>query len=251
MNSTLPMADIVFCIDASGSMRPCIDGVRANVRQFLDGISSAAQMPWDLRFDFLAHQCSEEPGGEFVTGLYTTELANMRAIKSLYTQSGTGLFTTNVNTFSQALSTVPVEGDECTLMALDMCLDFPWRTASGCRRIVILLTDEPIESGAWLDKSRKLLPKVIDKIHQLKVMLFMMSPASDIMERLSAVDKAIWREVSTGEGLGEVDLAQVLQDISKSISKSQRPLGTIPEVSRALFGQDRWTEVEARPLSGR
>ena len=48
-------ADIVFCVDVSGSMRPAIDGVRKNIEKLVKSLNqSGGQMVWDVRFDYLA-----------------------------------------------------------------------------------------------------------------------------------------------------------------------------------------------------
>ena len=48
-------ADIVFCMDASGSMSNVFNGVRNHVNKMLESIKSDLQMQWDVRFDFLAY----------------------------------------------------------------------------------------------------------------------------------------------------------------------------------------------------
>lgn len=48
-------ADIVFCMDASGSMDNAFNGVRNNVFKLIDGLKTNLQIQWDVRFDFLAY----------------------------------------------------------------------------------------------------------------------------------------------------------------------------------------------------
>ena len=57
--STKGVVDVVFCLDASGSMEPCIDGVRRNVGAFIDGLGGDRNRSIDCRLDFLAHSCDE------------------------------------------------------------------------------------------------------------------------------------------------------------------------------------------------
>src|SRR5688572_3919910 len=66
--TTKRVADVVFCIDASNSMQPCIDAVRKNLAQFVSGLQSGGQSTWDVRFDFLAHQASENARGSSIDG---------------------------------------------------------------------------------------------------------------------------------------------------------------------------------------
>ena len=47
--STKGVVDVVFCIDASGSMAPCIDAVRKNLDAFLDALGGDANRKIDCR----------------------------------------------------------------------------------------------------------------------------------------------------------------------------------------------------------
>ena len=49
-------ADILFVVDASNSMEPCIQGVINNITQFTDVFKNDKNLTWDLRFDFIAHR---------------------------------------------------------------------------------------------------------------------------------------------------------------------------------------------------
>ena len=53
-------ADIVFCIDASGSMASAIDGVKKNIKKLVDSLESTPNTTWDVRFDFLAYSNVDE-----------------------------------------------------------------------------------------------------------------------------------------------------------------------------------------------
>src|SRR5262245_43903969 len=60
--STKGIVDVVFCLDASGSMAPCIDAVRKNLDLFLDALGDNTNRKIDCRIDFLAHSCGEDGG---------------------------------------------------------------------------------------------------------------------------------------------------------------------------------------------
>lgn len=54
-------ADIVFCIDASGSMTPAFEGVKNHIVTLLKTLdASGLQTKWDVRFDFLAYRNLED-----------------------------------------------------------------------------------------------------------------------------------------------------------------------------------------------
>ncbi len=239
--STKGVTDIVFCIDASQSMQPCIDAVREHVLQFIQGLESG-QRAMDWRIDFLAYGCDE--GGQ-VFREQSVRLQGMELVAALY---GSGdrsrLFTRDVAEFRTALQSVRVEGDEATLVALDCALDFPWRPRNQCHRVVICLTDEAFETGAAVDEQKARLPALIDKVQKLGVMLFLVGPDSPVYDELACVQRSEYRKVAgTSDGLRSVDFAQVLGTIGKSVSASRLQGGAEADVPRGLFGQASWVGV--------
>lgn len=194
-------ADIVFCVDASGSMRPCIDGVRNNVVKLLDALNKTGlQMAWDVRFDFLAYSnfsrymhllTLNNCGKDVIDGLYHNKVKDVNGgfLKKIFTGSqngpseeeekgaaATGFFTKDLEKFKTKLDAVECDGDEATVLALDMCADFPFRDAKSCHRVVILLTDEAVDDGLFAEVSRRKLMEVAQKYQEKKIMLFMVTP---------------------------------------------------------------------------
>jgi len=157
---------------------------------------------------------------------------------------GTGqgrFFTTDIGEFQRAVGTLRTGDNESPLVALDCALDMPWRARRQTHRIVILLTDEPVEGGNRQVESLSKVDQLVNKMHTLKTMLFLVSPDSEGFERIATADKCEWEVVEGGDGLASVNFAKLLTAIAKSISRSQTPLGAPPpEASRALFGQNRW-----------
>ena len=49
-------ADIVFVLDASKSMEPCINAVKENIVDFTKVFQDDPNNMWDIRLDFLAHK---------------------------------------------------------------------------------------------------------------------------------------------------------------------------------------------------
>src|SRR5262245_56797199 len=118
--STKGVVDIVFCIDASESMRPCLEAVRRHVVDFIRGLESNRQQPMDWRISFLAHSC--DVGGQVfrMVGLAQETIGLLDAIYR--GKGGQSLFTTTLPSFQSRLESVEVIGDEATLVALDTAL---------------------------------------------------------------------------------------------------------------------------------
>ena len=253
--STKGVADVLFCIDASNSMAPCIEGVKANVSGFIDGLSGNPNYAgWDLRMDYVAHSALERTTGvvfKDVNWSLCHESTNFPfgcqpdVIDSLYLpQVGQQkLFTSSVEEFRTALDKVQPKGNEASLVALDCCLDFPWRGAAKCHRVVIFLTDQPLEDGALLEAQTEMLDALIEKIQALKVMLFIIAPESDAYDMLAEADKSEYQVVGEGNGLAGINFHEVLEGIGKSVSVSIPTLQGMPQapVEKGLFKQATWT----------
>lgn len=238
--STKGVVDLLFCVDSSKSMQPCIDGVRSHVLSFARGLESGLQQrKVDLRLDFLAHSCGEDNGLFRTQTVRTTSLETAEALYSK--PNPAAFFTKDVAEFEKSLSSVVVEGDEATLIALDFALDFPWRPRRDCHRVVICLTDEPFESGAHVEQQRARLDALIDKVQALGVMLFLVAPDSEVWNQLAEADKSEFKQVAEANtGLQKVDFGKVLEQIGKSVSAASMQSADDGRVPRALFGQDRW-----------
>ena len=247
--ATRGVVDLVFCLDVSESMRPCIDGVRRHVGAFLEGLDSNGQWRLDWRLDFLAHAC-DSSGGPF--RLSNIRRSGMDLVRSIYGGGADGdLFTTDLDPFRAALDGLSVGGDEATLIALDLALDYPWRPRTACHRVVACLTDEPLETGARVKEQTDKVPELIEKIQALGVMLFLVAPESPAFEQLSEADRSEYQVVDeVGDGLRRVDFGKMLARIGRSVSVATQQLGADPPVRRALFGQDRWVASTA-PIRGR
>lgn len=235
--TTRGVADIVFCLDASGSMAPCLEAVKAHVVDFVRGLGSGGQLGWDLRFEFAAHSAS---GGE--VRLVTARSDD--AVGALYGQ-GSGNFFVDLQAFRDGLARVESWADEATLPAIDCCLDLPWRPSATCHRVLIVLTDERVETGDNPSAQVAKLPELIAKVQALGVMLFIVAPESAAFDELATAQRSEYRVVSGDAGLSSVDFSEVLEQMGRSVSASRLQAPRESGVQRALYAQDRW------PIAGR
>ena len=232
--STSKTADIVFCIDASSSMQPCFSNLQKSIGAMVAGLTGG-QSTWDVRFEFIAHSACEN-GTMRHNSIY-----NDGAIDGLYQSTQAKFFAESTTEFAGRLAAIEMVGDEAMLVALDTALDLPWRDASKCHRVVILLTDEPFESGVYIDAQRDKIAQIIKKIQDLKVLLFIVAPESAIYDQLSQVDKSEYEVLSSNnDGMANVDFSKLLASIGKSVSVSNLQETRPPVVERGLFGQASW-----------
>jgi len=232
--STSKTADIVFCIDASASMKPCFDMLQESLGSMTAGLTGGNSL-WDVRFEFIAHSACENGT------VRHNSVFNEGAVDALYQESQSKFFTDSIDVFRQRLAAIEMQGDEAPLVALDVALDMPWRDPSKCHRVVILLTDEPFEEGALIPFQLEKLPEIIKKIQELKVLLFIVAPESSVFDQLSQVDKSEYEVLtSRNDGMRNVDFTQLLGAIGKSVSVSNLQETRRPVVQRGLFGQATW-----------
>lgn len=238
-------ADIVFCVDVSGSMRPAIDGVRKNIEKLVKSLNqTGGQMVWDVRFDYLAYSVTDMGnmrletmncrGPEVINEVYNGASANQ--------QTSNKLFTRDIAQFCDALNNVHIQGDEATLPAIDIAADFPFRDAATCHRVIVLLTDEPIEDGVYVSSTTAKLMDLAQKLQSKKIALYMTTPDCQHFDTLSQVDKCEWN-VDSSSGLSGVDFTKLMESIGKSVSMSQTN-GNSKKDDRPkpLYNENKWTD---------
>lgn len=243
-------ADIVFCMDASGSMRPTFDGVRAHVFELVDSLKADLQHSWDVRFDFLAYNVSYDCGGKAGFVFKTVGRSNMEVIDGLYRtsrdsngESAPGFFTRDIEKFKAELGMVECMGEETTGVALDMAADFPFRDATTCHRAIVLLTDEPLETGNAVAETMPRLMDLARKLQDRRIALYMVTPQSEAYDTLSQIDKCEWTVVDdASNGLRTVDFGKLMQCVGKSVSVSQTSASS-DSGSMPLYNEPGWTDA--------
>jgi len=243
---TKGVVDVVFCLDASESMEPCFDGVKNHISSFVEGLRADGQQQWDVRFDFVAHYTLLNVTGGTVVCQSSTY--NEFLLDALYGNVSGKFFTRDVEEFKRALNRVKTMGDEGPMVALDSCLDFPWREAGICHRVVIFMSDEPFETCANPADERQFIPELTHKVMGQKVLLFMVAPDSEGYEQLTSADKSEYVVLEDGmTGMADVDFGNLLSQIGKSVSANpfgQQGPANRTAARRGIFGQGGWSVSE-------
>lgn len=240
----MPKADIVFCLDASGSMQPTFEGVKHRISTLLDTFNLDLQRSWDVRLDFFAYHDIED-GGQYYSVregiphnyLYHSDVAEREA----------HFFTHDMKEFTTALDRVGTLGEEAQLRALDTALDYPWRKDSYCHRVIVFMTDETLTTGVAVEQQIDGLEKVMNKIERKNVVLFMVAPKCRYFARLSTLQNVIYEvQEESNNGLSNINFTELMVRIGKSISsKTVRPEADVDNEPAATYGQDEWAHYEA------
>lgn len=186
------IADVVFCIDFSGSMSSCIEGVKQHITAFVHSLETAnPNMVIDWQIGFCAYTESE-----FVILP----------------------FTRNVNEFSRKLGSAnPGGGDEFTPGALDYCISsFEWRKVSN--KFVVLFTDEVLEGGYSNEDIKNRFPYLLEKITGSRTRLFFFGPRCTYYSEFEKISRAIVTYVD--DRFDVMDFSTLLTNLGKTVSNS-------------------------------
>jgi len=187
------IADIVFVLDRSGSMEPCIQAVRDHIMEFVGALGSDQRIASvDWRLGFVAFDDSE-----------------------FYVQD----FTKEVERFRSALMGFSTGGSEFTLPALDVALDFPWR--DDAQRVLILFTDEPLSGGSMIDYQLSKFQDLMAKIVNLSVKLYYYGEDCPHYTEFQKLPGSYVQVVDLhSRTMGVSDFAKALEQIGRTISTS-------------------------------
>ena len=171
--------EIVFLIDTSESMRPCIEGLSKNLDQLILPFQG---YNFKLRFGLLGYSIGKTTTG----GMLISSVTLDGDLSTIYTNSPL-LFTDNAQDFSQKIKSLTVAGDENHLLALDCAFDFPFGPVHSTRRVVCLFSDEKIEDGMIGNPDPHLVvEKLCKKAMARKILLYMALPGSPLLDDLAA-----------------------------------------------------------------
>jgi hypothetical protein len=233
-----PNVDIVFVIDASGSMQPCFAELSQHLQHVLKPLHGNASR---VRFGLVTISVGTNQDS---TVYYVNGLSGINLLDALYdaqsASAGRTLFTESPTEFSQDLSSTAVQGDEDMLLALDVALDFPFGPLANTKRVIAMFSDEPFETGVRIIERRAKLQDLMEKIMARHIQLFCAVPDGATIQELSAVDRSEIELISSGNGLGGIDFAKLLSQMGKSVSVSSLQVVGEPVSRRAIFGQDQW-----------
>lgn len=242
--------DMMFVIDTSASMTPCLDALRKHLNEL---IQPAQGYVSNMRFGFVAMSVSSS----FTKDTYSLNFLSSKgqsALNSLYTKNANDtishneFFTDDTHQFTSALGSLRTSGNEDMLVALDIATDMPYGPLSNTKRVIALFSDEPFEGGIEGKANNQRIPEIIEKLQQRHIQLFVAIPDSDAVQQLSAADRSEIELVDGGNGLAGVNFKLLLSQMGKSISGTSLQVVSEPTYNRALFGQDKWTSTTTKSI---
>lgn len=197
--------DIVFCIDSTGSMQPCIDGVKAHVQDFVRNLKTDGQTPLDWRAKVVGFRDVWVDADPLV-GLenpWVTDEAGIKGQLDMLIADGGG------------------DSDESLLDAFYKIITVTaWEPDR--HRIVVLFTDAPskpeMNPSTLGGQGDLTVNTVLDAALTEHIKVFYFGPQCSTLEPLEKdLPKSVFEYVE-GAGLTTVDFKNILSQLAKTVS---------------------------------
>lgn len=191
------IVDIVFLIDATGSMGTCIDALKNNISVFIDTLSSADANGGTIVQHWRAKVCGYRDAfcdtEYFIDNPFVEDTTELKSQLAGIDAKGGG---DEPETLLDALYSVINQGQmEKTVQELDPHM---WRHRSKAARVVIVFTDasfqprmKTLEHGTVDD--------VINKIHENRIILSLFAPDMACHHALAEADRSEFNVIEYNE----------------------------------------------------
>lgn len=206
------VADIVVCIDSTGSMAPVIDNLKREIHRFVTDLENPPEQglqPVDWRLKVIGFRdllVDSEPWVNRHAPLATTESEARTQVDALEAEGG---------------------GDEP-----ESALDAIWVAAAetkwrpSCTRVVVLFTDasthltlhpDTVAAGAVGNDASTVAQALVEKGCSLHAW----APHGPAWDTLSSVPRVKFNSLDhAGDGLSSVDFTQLMLDLRKTVSQT-------------------------------
>lgn len=228
------MADIVFLVDVTGSMEPCIDALRRNIEAFIDSLSQGdpnnAAPVKDWRGKVVGYRDIEAAEAEglpwIVDNEFVRDASALKAQLSTLQANGGG---DEPESLLDAL--YKVASMEAVPKGSQTEDPAKWRYRSDAARVVIVFTDASFKETMSIAEAKGgSLQDVANLIMANRIILSLFAPNFEGYDRLSQIDKSEW-EVVEYEGLNPqealqkftsdpVNFRNTLKQLAASVSRS-------------------------------
>jgi hypothetical protein len=231
---TKGVADIVFVVDISGSMAPCIDALRQNIETFVGSLSSGdannAAPVKDWRAKVVGYRDIEAAESEglpwIVDNDFVRDPAELKAQLGALQANGGGDEPESLLDTLYKVATM-----EATAKGAQGAEPAKWRYRSDAARVVVVFTDASFKETMSIPEAKGgSLQDVANVVMANRIILSLFAPNFEGYDRLSQIDKSEW-EVVEYEGLNAQEALQkftsdqanfrnTLKQLAASVSRS-------------------------------
>ena len=228
------VADIVFVVDISGSMAPCIDALRKNIEAFIDSLSHGdgnnVAPVRDWRGKVVGYRDIESAESEglpwVVDNAFVRDLGALRSQLSALKAEGGGDEPESLLDTLFKVASMPAMPKGAQSEDADK-----WRYRSDAARVVIVFTDASFKETLSIPEAKGgSLQDVANVVMANRIILSLFAPNFEGYDRLSQIDKSEWEAVefdglSPQEALKKftsdpVNFRNTLKQLAASVSRS-------------------------------
>jgi hypothetical protein len=231
---TKGVADIVFVVDVSGSMAPCIDALLRNIEAFVDSLSQGnannAAPVKDWRAKVVGYRDFEAAESEGLPWIVDNPFVqNAGALKAqLATLQAAGGGDEPESLLDALFTVASMEAVPKGSQTID---PGKWRYRSDAARVVVVFTDASFKETMSIPEARGgSLQDVANVVMANRIILSLFAPNFEGYDRLSQIDKSEW-EVVEYEGMNAqealekftsdpVNFRNTLKQLAASVSRS-------------------------------
>lgn len=231
---TKGVADLVFVVDISGSMAPCIDALRKNIEAFIDSLSHGdgnnVAPVRDWRGKVVGYRDIESAESEglpwVVDNAFVRDVGALKSQLAALKAEGGGdepesLLDTLYKVATMQASAKGAQTEEAE----------KWRYRSDAARVVIVFTDASFKETMSIPEAKGgSLQDVANAVMANRIILSLFAPNFEGYDRLSQIDKSEWETVEF-EGLSPqealkkftsdpVNFRNTLKQLAASVSRS-------------------------------
>jgi len=221
------VADILFLIDATGSMAPCIDALKENIGHFIDSLTTTNQGNQspvrDWRGKVMGYRDFEADGTPLVDNPFVRDPAALKEQLAKLQPEGGG---DEAESLLDALYTVATMGQTAKGQPEEAG---KWRYRSAAARIVIVFTDASYkEKMVMQGAAGGTFEDVKNKCHEQRIILSIFAPDLPCYDTLSTIQKSEYEPIpgpNFQEGMKALtgdqnNFQNTLAQLAKSVSKS-------------------------------
>lgn len=221
------VADIVFLIDATGSMAGCINDLKNNISVFIDSLTRPAsndvQPVKDWRARVVGYRDAEVDGDWFIDNPFVRDAAALKAQLAALQASGGGDEPESLLDALYKICSAPaVAKDESESPG-------SWRYRSAAARVVVVFTDASFKPTMAIPEARG--GGIVDLSNLCtgnRIILSIFAPEMSCYDDLSVIQRSEYFPISGSDPQSalvaftadQANFRQTLEQLAKSVSKS-------------------------------
>lgn len=230
------VVDIVFLIDTTGSMKPCIDALKRNIATFVDTLTNRdAQNPSpvkDWRARVVGYRDVKYDAQPFVDNPFVRDAAALR--RQLDGLEATGGEDEPESLLDAIYKVATIGQTDKGAQAED---PYKWRYRSSAAREVVIFTDATYHDTMSLPEARGGgFADVVNVVQANRIILCIFAPDLPCYDRLSAIDKCEYEAIPMVGGNPQQALADYtsnqenFQSAMRALGRSVSSSALIPEL---------------------